>query len=275
MARAAAGGGDGLLPLDDRDQPPERDRRGGARRAASWMQLYCFRDRGVTRALLDEAIAAGFEAILLTVDAPYAGRRERDFRTGFEVPAEVRTPGDRGGGRAARPDRRRGLRAGRSLARLGRPRGAGRRVRAAGPGQGAGHRRGRRARGRARRRRRGRLQPRRPPARRRAGDDRRAARGGRGGRRPGPGADGRRDPPRHRRRRSRSRSAPTRSWSAGRRCGASPPTARPGAELALRDPRRGAAAGAGAARLPLAGDRPSHVRRLAPSEDRSSARARR
>jgi isopentenyl diphosphate isomerase/L-lactate dehydrogenase-like FMN-dependent dehydrogenase len=61
----------------------------GARR---WMQLYRFRDRGVTRALLDEAVASGFEAILLTVDAPYAGRRERDHRTGFEVPAEVRTP---------------------------------------------------------------------------------------------------------------------------------------------------------------------------------------
>jgi isopentenyl diphosphate isomerase/L-lactate dehydrogenase-like FMN-dependent dehydrogenase len=56
------------------------------------MQLYCFRDRGVTRALLDEAAAEGFDAILLTVDAPFAGRRERDLRTGFEVPADVRTP---------------------------------------------------------------------------------------------------------------------------------------------------------------------------------------
>jgi isopentenyl diphosphate isomerase/L-lactate dehydrogenase-like FMN-dependent dehydrogenase len=56
------------------------------------MQLYRFRDRGVTRALLDEAVASGFEAILLTVDAPYAGRRERDYRTGFTVPAETRTP---------------------------------------------------------------------------------------------------------------------------------------------------------------------------------------
>ena len=61
----------------------------GARR---FMQVYCFRDRGVTRALIDEAAEAGYEAILLTVDAPFAGRRERDFRTGFEVPADVRTP---------------------------------------------------------------------------------------------------------------------------------------------------------------------------------------
>ncbi|HET8976444.1 MAG TPA: alpha-hydroxy acid oxidase, partial [Solirubrobacterales bacterium] len=56
------------------------------------LQLYCFRDRGVTRALLDEAVAAGFEAVLLTADAPYAGRRERDLRTGFQVPADVRAP---------------------------------------------------------------------------------------------------------------------------------------------------------------------------------------
>jgi isopentenyl diphosphate isomerase/L-lactate dehydrogenase-like FMN-dependent dehydrogenase len=57
-----------------------------------WMQLYVFSDRGVTRALLDEARESGYEAILLTVDAPFAGRRERDLRTGFEIPAEVRTP---------------------------------------------------------------------------------------------------------------------------------------------------------------------------------------
>ena len=57
-----------------------------------WMQLYAFRDRGITRALLDEAVEAGFEAVLLTVDAPYAGKRERDFRTGFEVPSELTAP---------------------------------------------------------------------------------------------------------------------------------------------------------------------------------------
>jgi isopentenyl diphosphate isomerase/L-lactate dehydrogenase-like FMN-dependent dehydrogenase len=53
--------------------------------ATRWFQLYCFRDRAVTDALLSEAIESGYEAIALTVDAPVAGRRERDFRTGFEV----------------------------------------------------------------------------------------------------------------------------------------------------------------------------------------------
>ncbi len=57
-----------------------------------WMQVYCFRDRGVTRSMVSEAAEAGYEALLLTVDAPYAGRRERDFRTGFQVPAEIRAP---------------------------------------------------------------------------------------------------------------------------------------------------------------------------------------
>ena len=55
-------------------------------------QLYCFRDRAVTQALLDEAVDSGFEAILLTADAPRAGRRERDLRSGFEVPADVTVP---------------------------------------------------------------------------------------------------------------------------------------------------------------------------------------
>ncbi len=56
------------------------------------MQVYCFRDRGVTRAMVEEAAEAGYEALLLTVDAPYAGRRERDLRTEFQVPAEIRAP---------------------------------------------------------------------------------------------------------------------------------------------------------------------------------------
>src|SRR4029453_6438812 len=57
-----------------------------------WMQVYLFRDRGVTRALVEEAEEAGYEALLLTVDAPYAGRRERDLRPEFQVPAEIRAP---------------------------------------------------------------------------------------------------------------------------------------------------------------------------------------
>jgi isopentenyl diphosphate isomerase/L-lactate dehydrogenase-like FMN-dependent dehydrogenase len=41
---------------------------------------------------MEEAVDSGFEAILLTVDAPRAGRRERDLRTGFAVPPDVTVP---------------------------------------------------------------------------------------------------------------------------------------------------------------------------------------
>jgi isopentenyl diphosphate isomerase/L-lactate dehydrogenase-like FMN-dependent dehydrogenase len=57
-----------------------------------WFQVYCFRDRAVTDALLDEAQGAGYSALVLTVDAPRAGRRERDLRTGFAVPETVDMP---------------------------------------------------------------------------------------------------------------------------------------------------------------------------------------
>jgi isopentenyl diphosphate isomerase/L-lactate dehydrogenase-like FMN-dependent dehydrogenase len=57
-----------------------------------WMQVYLFRDRGVTHAMVEEAMESGYEALLLTVDAPYAGRRERDLRSGFQIPAEISAP---------------------------------------------------------------------------------------------------------------------------------------------------------------------------------------
>ena len=57
-----------------------------------WFQLYPFNDEGVTRALMEEAIEAGFEAILVTVDAPPGGNRERDRRNGFTLPVELGTP---------------------------------------------------------------------------------------------------------------------------------------------------------------------------------------
>jgi 4-hydroxymandelate oxidase len=57
-----------------------------------WFQLYAFKDSGVTRALMDEAIDAGFEAIVVTADAPPGGNRERDRRNRFTLPRELGTP---------------------------------------------------------------------------------------------------------------------------------------------------------------------------------------
>jgi isopentenyl diphosphate isomerase/L-lactate dehydrogenase-like FMN-dependent dehydrogenase len=91
MARAAAAAGT-LMCLSTLATATPGEVAAAAPGAPRWFQLYTFRDRGVTRALVDEATAAGFQAIVLTVDAPRAGRRERDLRTRFEVPAEVSIP---------------------------------------------------------------------------------------------------------------------------------------------------------------------------------------
>src|SRR5204862_7867470 len=58
--------------------------------APRWFQLYWFKDESVTRALVDQAVAADFKALVLTIDAPGTlGRRERDLRTGFTVEAPI------------------------------------------------------------------------------------------------------------------------------------------------------------------------------------------
>ena len=54
-----------------------------------WFQLYVFRDEAMTQFLLDQVGESGYTAILLTVDAPVVGRRERDFRTGFAIPEGI------------------------------------------------------------------------------------------------------------------------------------------------------------------------------------------
>lgn len=52
-----------------------------------WFQLYVYKDRAASRALIQRAEAAGCEALVLTVDAPVLGRRERDLRNKFHLPA--------------------------------------------------------------------------------------------------------------------------------------------------------------------------------------------
>jgi L-lactate dehydrogenase (cytochrome) len=51
-----------------------------------WFQLYVWRDRGAGEELMHRARDAGFEALMLTVDAPVAGMRLRDVRNGFSIP---------------------------------------------------------------------------------------------------------------------------------------------------------------------------------------------
>ena len=51
-----------------------------------WLQLYVYRDRDVSAMLVQRAHAAGYRAIVLTVDLPYLGKRERERRNNFVIP---------------------------------------------------------------------------------------------------------------------------------------------------------------------------------------------
>jgi L-lactate dehydrogenase (cytochrome) len=54
--------------------------------ARKWFQLYVWKDRTAGEELMRRARASGFEALMLTVDAPIAGARLRDVRNGFSIP---------------------------------------------------------------------------------------------------------------------------------------------------------------------------------------------
>ena len=58
-------------------------------RGPLWFQLYLQHDREFTRALVHRAEAAGYEALVLTVDAPTSGARDRERRAGFKLPAGI------------------------------------------------------------------------------------------------------------------------------------------------------------------------------------------
>ncbi|HEU4725619.1 MAG TPA: alpha-hydroxy acid oxidase [Candidatus Eisenbacteria bacterium] len=54
-----------------------------------WFQLYVYKDRDLARDLAERAERSGYRALVLTVDTPILGRRERDHRNGFTLPAGV------------------------------------------------------------------------------------------------------------------------------------------------------------------------------------------
>ena len=58
-------------------------------RGPLWFQLYMTHDRGFTRELVQRAERAGFEALVVTVDAPVNGARDRERRVGFGLPSGV------------------------------------------------------------------------------------------------------------------------------------------------------------------------------------------
>lgn len=60
-----------------------------ARPPLLWFQLYCYKDRAITRDLLRRASESRYQAICLTVDTPAAGQRLRDLRNGFVIPSDI------------------------------------------------------------------------------------------------------------------------------------------------------------------------------------------
>ena len=87
MTRAAAAAGVGMClstfatvsPADVADAAPE---------AVRFLQVYVFRDRGITDELIAQALDAGFTAVFLTVDLAALGMRDRERRVHWELPEE-------------------------------------------------------------------------------------------------------------------------------------------------------------------------------------------
>ena len=61
-----------------------------------WLQLYVLKDRQRTLAHLAETRESGYSALVLTVDIPLLGRRERDLKLGFQIPPDLPLPYIRG-----------------------------------------------------------------------------------------------------------------------------------------------------------------------------------
>jgi 4-hydroxymandelate oxidase len=57
-----------------------------------WYQVYLLADPGARRAMVERAVACGYEALVLTVDLQRLGRRERDIRVGFTIPEGIHLP---------------------------------------------------------------------------------------------------------------------------------------------------------------------------------------
>ena len=88
MARGAAASGTVMCvstvatatPAEIADAAPDAPR---------WLQIYVFRDRDVSDAVIEQALEAGFSALVLTADLPVYGIRHREARQGFEAPEDA------------------------------------------------------------------------------------------------------------------------------------------------------------------------------------------
>lgn len=66
--------------------------RGAAPDGEQWMQLYVMSDRSIAEQIVKRARREGYRALVLTVDVPVSGYRERDIRNGFKLPFRPTLP---------------------------------------------------------------------------------------------------------------------------------------------------------------------------------------
>ncbi len=91
-AHAAAAQGAGMVLSMQASVPMEavaHAMRESATAGPLWFQLYLQQDRGFIRALVQQAEDTGFQALVLTVDAPVHGARDQERRVGFRLPEDV------------------------------------------------------------------------------------------------------------------------------------------------------------------------------------------
>jgi len=101
-ARAAQAAGTAMILSSLSNRPVEDVVAASA--APTWFQLYVYKDRGASRALVERVQAAGCQALVLTVDAPLLGNRERDVRNRFALPPDLPVPNLVAAGYGGLPD---------------------------------------------------------------------------------------------------------------------------------------------------------------------------
>jgi isopentenyl diphosphate isomerase/L-lactate dehydrogenase-like FMN-dependent dehydrogenase len=87
MARGAAAAGT-LMCVSTVATSTPADIAAAAPDAPRWLQIYVFRDREVSDQVIEQALEAGFSALVLTADLPVYGIRHREARLGFEAPED-------------------------------------------------------------------------------------------------------------------------------------------------------------------------------------------
>jgi 4-hydroxymandelate oxidase len=86
LATARAAGAEGTVMILSTLSTTSLEEVTAAATGPVWFQLYIYKDRQATEGLVRRAEAAGCKALVLTVDAPILGRRERDVRNRFRLP---------------------------------------------------------------------------------------------------------------------------------------------------------------------------------------------